>query len=354
MKNIKWVLLIVVLVVIVFIAFQLNKPKEEKKTEKRSKGNIKVEALIVKPSVLINNITVSGTILPFEEVDLKNEVAGRVVKINLPEGKTVKEGTLLVKLFDDDLQADLKKLQTQLAIQQQIYDRQSELMKVNGISQNDYEQTGLQLNSLKAQIEVQKVQIRKTEVLAPFSGVIGLRNISIGAQVTTSTTLATIRKVDKLKLDFSIPEKYSAGIVPGMKIKFSLFDKDKTYDATVMASEYGIDASTRNLKIRAEIDSKSEQLIPGSFCTVTLEMNKNNKAIQIPSKAIIPQDVNKMVIVADSGKAHFVEVKTGIRNASLVEITDGIKPGDTVITTGILFLKEGSKLSYSKIKTGAK
>jgi len=155
-------------------------------------------------------------------VDLKNEVAGRVVMINLPEGKFVKKGTLPVKLFDDDLQSQLKKLQSQLAIQQQIYKRQSELLKVNGITQNDYEQSGLQLNSLKADIEVEKTLIRKTEVLAPFDGVIGLRNISVGAIVTPSTLLATIRTANKLKLDFFVPEKYSSKIRPGMKVKFTM------------------------------------------------------------------------------------------------------------------------------------
>lgn len=137
------------------MAFTKPTDKESKKNSKE-KVQRKVDAFIVKPSLLINEITVSGSLQAFEEVELKNEVAGRVVKINLPEGKFVKKGTLLVKLFDDDLQATLKKLQTQLAIQQQIYNRQTELLKVNGISQNDYEQTGLQLNSLKADIEVEK------------------------------------------------------------------------------------------------------------------------------------------------------------------------------------------------------
>src|ERR1035437_6181922 len=141
--------------------------------------------------------------------------------INLPEGKFVRKGTLLVKLFDEDLQATLKKLQVQLAIQQKIYDRQSELLKVNGITQNDYDQTGLQLNSYRADIEVEKTMIRKTEVRAPFDGVIGLRSISVGAIITPATLLATIRTENKIKLDFSVPEKYSSVIKTGMKIKFS-------------------------------------------------------------------------------------------------------------------------------------
>jgi membrane fusion protein (multidrug efflux system) len=249
------------------------------------------------------------------------------------------------------LQAGLNKLQIQLAIQEKIHERQSELLKANGISQNDYEQTGLLLNSLRADIEVQKVLIRKTEVLAPFDGVIGLRSISIGAEVTPSTLLATIRSEDKLKLDFSVSEKYSSEIKPGMKILFSMSNDEKQYEATVMATEQGIDLLSRNLKVRAIVDNKSDHLLPGAFADVNLKLNEKKNALMIPTMAVIPEEQNKSIILARKGKAHFINVKTGVRRASSIEITDGIQPGDTVITTGILILKEGSKLIYSTVKS---
>ena len=324
--------------------------KSDDKDKKKDKGQKEVDAFIVNPSLLIDKIEVSGSLQAFDEVELKNEVAGRVVKINLPEGKFVKQGTLLVKLFDDDLQADLKKLQSELALQEAIYNRQSELFKVNGISQNDYEHTLLQLNSLKADIEVQKTLIRKTEVLAPFDGVIGLRNISVGAIVTPSTLLTTIRTKNKLKLDFFVPEKYSSEIKTGMKVRFSLYDSDKEYEAIVMATEEGIDNATRNLKVRAVINPSADELIPGAFATVHLQLGENTNALMIPTQAIIPQQEEKSVIVARQGKAHFVKVKTGIREASNIEITEGLQAGDTIITSGLLFLKENGKLTYSSIK----
>ena len=354
----KWLYIPVILIVIVFLGFVMLKSKgkdnnfpKTKSAAARERLQAKVDAFVVKPSLLIDEISVSGSLLAYEEVELKNEVAGRVVFINLPEGKFVKKGTLLVKLFDDDLQAGLKKLQIQLAIQEKIHERQSELLKVNGISQNDYDQTGLQLNSLRADIEVQKVLIRKTEVLAPFDGVIGLRNISVGAQVTPSTLLATIRSEDKLKLDFSVPEKYSSEIKPGMRISFTMSNSDKQYEATVIATEQGIDVSTRNLKVRAVVDNKSEHLLPGAFTDVNLQLNEKKNALLIPTQAIIPEQQTKSVIIARNGKAHFTLVKTGVRRASNIEITSGIQPGDTIITTGILFLKEGSKLSFSTVKS---
>lgn len=313
----------------------------------------KVDAYIVSPTVLTNKIAVSGSLLPFEEVELKNEVAGRIVKLNLPEGKFVKAGTLLVKIFDDDLQANLRKLQSQLAIQEKILQRQAELLKVNGVSQNDYDQASLTVSSLNAEIEVVKAQIRKTEVLAPFDGAIGLRNVSPGAVVPTSTLLATIRQDNKLKLDFSVPEKYSGMIAAGLNVRFTVQGDAAVYNASVLATEKGIETSTRNLRVRAVVEDKSDKLIPGAYTNVELSLGENPTALMIPTNAIIPLEKTKSVIIAKEGKAHFVDVETGIRNTDAIEITSGIQAGDTVITTGVLFLKEGSKIDYASIKTSA-
>lgn len=348
-KSTLWIAIVMLALVAFFLKLAFTKSNEKDKRGDKGKVEKKVDAIIVKPTLLINEISVSGSLLAFEEVELKNEVAGRVVKINLPEGKFVKKGTLLVKLFDDDLQSSLHKLTTQLAIQQKIYNRQSELLKVSGISQNDYDQTGLLLNSLKADIEVEKTLIRKTEVLAPFDGVIGLRNISIGAIVTPATLLSTIRTANKIKLDFSVPEKYSSVISTGMKVKFRMSNNDKVYDATVIATEQGINVGTRSLKVRALVNSSARELVSGAFANVTLRLSENKNALMIPTQTIIPEEENKSVIVARHGKAHFITVQTGIRKASDIEITDGLQPGDTVITTGLLFLKEGGKLQYATI-----
>jgi membrane fusion protein (multidrug efflux system) len=277
------------------------------------------------------------------------EVTGRVVMVNLPEGKPAKQGTLLVKLFDGDLKAQLQKSQAQLDLLEQIQKRQSELVKVEGMSQSDYDQTVLQAHSVRADIEVFKALIRKTEVLAPFDGVIGLRNISVGAEVTPTTPLATIRVLDKLKLDFSVPEKYSSKIKTGMKLKFSVEGDDNKYDAEVMATEEGVDAITRNLNVRAVVNGKATSLMPGAFANVLLQLDENKNALMVPTQAIIPQERNKKLIVAKNGKATFITVKTGIRQASTIEVLKGIEAGDTVVTTGILFIKPGADIKFSKV-----
>jgi membrane fusion protein (multidrug efflux system) len=308
-----------------------------------------VEGFVVKPSVVVDEISISGTLMPFEETVLMPDVAGRVVAINLPEGKLVKQGTLVVKLFDEDLQASLKKSQTQLDIAEQTQKRQSELIKINGISQSDYDQAVLQVSSIKADIDILKAQLRKTEVRAPFDGVIGLRNVSVGAEVTPGTALATIRSVAQLKLDFSVPEKYSGIVKAGMKVSFTVQGDDAKHEATVMATEEGIDVTTRNLKARAVVKNKDAELKPGAFANVELELGENKNALMVPTQAVIPQERDKQLIIAKNGKAKFVTVTTGIRQASNVEVLDGIAAGDTIVTTGLLFLKPGSDLKFSKV-----
>jgi membrane fusion protein (multidrug efflux system) len=308
-----------------------------------------IEGFIVKPSAIDQIISISGTIKPMEETVLMPEVPGRVVLINLDEGKFVRQGTILIKLFDEDLQAQLHKAQAQLDLAEQTQIRQGELMKVNGISQLDYDQSVLQVHSIKADIEVLKVQIRKTEVHAPFDGVIGLRNISLGAEVTPSTSLATIRAVKQMKLDFSVPEKYSMQVRPGSKVQFTVQGDEKKHDATVMATEEGIDPGTRNLKVRALVKMDSVSLVPGTFANVELRLNENKNALMVPTQAIIPRERDKQLIVSRSGKAQFIKVKTRIRQESMIEVIEGIEQGDTVVTTGILFIKPGADLKFAKV-----
>jgi membrane fusion protein, multidrug efflux system len=346
-KKISAILLVLLTIQIHYSCKSTTKDKQKSKKPENTIDFL--EGYIVKPVVLDQTISVSGTLKPFEETILMPEVSGRVINIYLPEGKFVKAGTLLVKLFDGDLQALLHKYQTQLQLAEETQKRQSELIKVSGISQTDFDQTVLQVVSIKNDIEVLKVQIRKTEVLAPYDGTIGLRNISLGAQVTPATSLATIRTVSQLKLDFSVPEKYSKEIRSGSLVKFMVQGDDKKYDATVMATEEGIEASTRNLKVRAVVKSNVSSLIPGSFANVELRLRENQKALMVPTQSIIPQERNKKLILVKNGKAVFVKVRTGTRQDTNIEVLDSIKTGDTVVTTGILFIKPGMVLKFSKI-----
>jgi len=322
--------------------------KNKNTKDKRPAVILSVEGYVVKPTLLAVTIQVSGTLLPFEETVMMPETSGRVIMVNLPEGNFVKKGTVLVKLFDGELQAQLKKSQTQLQLAEQTEKRQGELLKVSGISQFDYDQTVFQVNSIKDDISLLNVQIGKTELKAPFDGVIGLKNISVGAQATSSTAVATIRMVNRLKLDFSVPEKYSREIVPGKLLTFTVEGDSAKYTAMVMATEGGIESDTRNLKVRAVVDHVSPDLKPGAFATVELELGKHADALLVPTQAIIPQARSKKLIVARDGKAVFLTVTTGIRQAEFIEVLNGIHSGDTVVTTGIVFLKPNADIKFSK------
>lgn len=350
MKN-QRIFLLCILALIFELPSCINGTKGKDEFGKRTNAPFVAEGYIVKPSILDQSISVSGTLKPFEETVLMPDVSGRVISINLPEGKMVKKGTLLVKLFDNDLQASLKKLQTQLSLAEQTEKRQNELLKVSGISQLEYDQTELQVHSIKDDIEYLKAQISKTEVVAPFDGVIGLRNISVGAQVTPSISLATIRMINQLKLDFSIPEKYSREVREGKRVLFTVQGDDKKYEGKVIATEESIELNTRNLKVRAVVDGNTSSLKPGAYANVELALEEEKDALMVPTQAIIPQERNKKVIVVKGGVATFVTVKTGIRDAAKIEVLTGLKPGDTVATTGILFIKPKGKVKFSKISS---
>ena len=345
-KRVNLVFFLVLLIIIGTSCSGNKKKKEGKETASISF----IEGYVVTPSVVDETIGISGTLLPFEETVMMPEMPGRVVMLNLPEGQFVKKGTVLVKIFDEDLQAQLKKALNQYAIGKQILDRQAELLKVDGISQVEYDQQELQVTSIKDDIDLLKAQISKTVVLAPYDGVIGLRNISLGAQVTQSTALATIRESDKLKLDFAVPGKYSSMIHSGTQVKFKVEGDTTRYSAEVIATEEGIELITRNLKARAVVTTHAPSLTPGAYASVELRLNENHNALMIPTQAIIMKERSKSVIVCKGGKAVFVPILTGVRKAATIEVIQGLNAGDTVVTTGVLFIKPDMELKFAKVK----
>ena len=310
---------------------------------------VTVEGYVVKTSSISNNIEVPGNLLPFESTELHPEVPGRVVALNIREGNNVRKGELLLKLFDGDLQAQLKKLQVQLGISQKTYQRQGELVKISGISQQEYDLSGLDVSNIQADIDVTRTEIAKTEIRAPFDGRLGLRNISLGAYVTTATVITTLQQVNQLKLQFTIPEKYTRNISESRQITFTTEGSNKKFTAKILATEATITADNRSLTIRAVVASQDPKLFPGAFAKVAFDFGDDNSALMVPSQSIIPGARNKQVILYKMGKPKFVVVGTGLRDSSQVQITSGVNAGDTVLITGLLTIKPQSKLKLAKI-----
>lgn len=315
----------------------------------RMQGTLMVDGFRVEPSSLSENVEVPGTLYPFEETQIRAEAGGRIVRLNIQEGATVAKGTLLVKIFDRDLQAQLQKLKVQLQINEKTEERNRELLKINAISQQDYDLSSLNVENLRADIESVQIAISKTEIRAPYSGKLGLRNVSLGSYISPSDIVATIRQVDQLKLEFSIPEKYAREIGKGYAVKFRVDGGKQEHQAIVMATENSVDQNTRTLKVRSIVNETHPELVPGLFAKVNLQLGKNTHALKVPSQAIIPNVRNKQVIVLKKDSVQFTVVETGIRDSAFVQIINGLQPGDTVITTGLMAIRPNSKVKIARM-----
>lgn len=310
---------------------------------------MRVDGYIVKTESFGESIEVPGNIVANEVAEIHPEVSGRIVYLNVAEGKYVGKGTLLAKLFDGDLVAQLKKLQVQLALAEKTEERQSQLLKIQGISQADYDISLLQVNNLKADIGIIQTSIAKTEVRAPFSGKLGLKNISPGTYVSPTSVIAIINQTDQLKLDFAVPEKYTGQIKTGQLVTFTYEGSEKIHSAKIVATESNVTENTRSLTARAAVMSKDNSLLPGAFAKVQLSFDPDPNAILIPTQAVLPQARGKKVILYKNGTAIFADVTTGVRDSSRIQITDGLKPGDTVVVTGLLSVRPEAPIQVGKI-----
>ncbi|MBI3138678.1 MAG: efflux RND transporter periplasmic adaptor subunit [Sphingobacteriales bacterium] len=310
---------------------------------------MRVDAYIVKTESFGESIEVPGNILANEVAEIHPEVSGRIVYLNPAEGKYIGKGTLLAKLYDADLVAQLKKLQVQLALAEKTEERQSQLLKIQGISQQDYDISLLQVNNLRADIGIIQTSIAKTEVRAPFSGQLGLRNISMGAYVSPASVIAIINQTDQLKLDFSIPEKYSGQIKVGQSINFRFEGADQVHKASIIAIESNVTENTRSLTARARVVGRDKALLPGAFAKVQLNFDPDPHSLLIPTQAVIPQARGKKVVLYKNGMASFTDIVTGVRDSSRIQVLEGLKNGDTVVITGLLSVRPDAPIQVGKI-----
>ena len=318
-------------------------------TTQQQQQAITADAMIIATQSLSSDIEIPGTILASETTEIHPEISGRVVKLNVREGTFVGKGALLAKLYDGDLQAQLRKLEVQLKIAQQTEDRQGQLLKIQGISQQEYDLSLLQVSNLKADIDIVREAVRKTEIRAPFSGKLGLRNISDGAFVTPATILTTISQVSQLKIQFNVPEKYGSQLKNGQPINFTIDGSTKTFTANVIAAEVMMDENTRSLAIRARVKDADPALIPGVFAKVRITLGQNENAILIPTIVVQPLGRKKLVYLYKGGKSIPTDITTGVRDSSSVQVLTGLSVGDTVITTGLLFLRPGADVKLKNI-----
>lgn len=350
----KW-LPISLIIMVMFGAFiyrnsdsdNLSKPLTDNKTSPAEGGgrkqskNLYVNYEIVRTEPISESVNTTGTLVPDEEVELKFETSGKVTSVNFKEGSIVRKGDLLATVNDLPLQAQLKKLKAQLPLAENRVFRQRTLLDKDAVSQESYEQVVSELEQLKAEIELVSVQIEQTKLKAPFDGYVGLRMVSEGGYVTTSSVVSRLTKISPMKIDFSVAEKYASSIKPGMKVFFKGDSDQKPAEATVYALEAMIDQSTHTRAIRALFQNESRKWTPGSYVSVEILLNNIPNAISVPTEALVPELGIDKVFLYKSGKSEPAEVTIGIRTDSRVQVLSGLQIGDTVITSGTLQLRKG-------------
>ncbi len=347
-KNIRFLVNFSLLVLLIgIIAYPKVRPlfsgssSDEPGFQPRQRQPLSVSGYIISPVPVKEEVRATGSLLPDEEVDLAFETSGKVVGIFFEEGKHVKEGELLAKMNDRHLQAQLQKLQAQRRLLVEREFRQRSLLERDAISQEAYDQAVTELETLDADIELLKARIAETEVRAPFDGIVGLRYLSEGSYASPSSRLARLIKIDPLKLEFSVPERYAGEINPGFPVSFRVDGFLNPLEAEVYAVDPVVDDRTRTIRVRALYDNVGERLNPGRFASIALELSQTPDAIAIPSEALIPEMEGDRVFVYRSGQAHPIYVQTGIRTEDRVQILDGLSFGDTLLTTGVLQLRQG-------------
>lgn len=310
-----------------------------------------VDVIVAALQPVTNIVEANGTVIANETVELRPEVAGRLTYLNVPEGKSVTKGTVLARINSADLEAQVQKSKVQLELAEKTEQRLKQLLDVQGINQSDYDAAVNQVNSLKADIAYTQTLIDKTVIRAPFSGIVGLRQVSPGAYVSPSTIIATIQQLGKVKIDFTLPEQYGDLVKIGGTVDVEVdAAKEVRQKATIIALEPQANMQTRNLVVRSVLQEGSPN--PGAFVKVFVGASGNaKKAIMVPTNSIIQDDKNNQLILVKKGKASFVNIQTGVRSASNIEVTKGVNAGDTVVITGVLFARPNLPLKIKSVKT---
>ena len=312
--------------------------KNDKKGDK--KPPLSVTAIVVSSKDFSNAISLSGSIEANENVEIRSEVSGIVEKISFSEGTNVSKGQVLLKVNDIELRAQLSQAITKQKLASENERRAKLLLQKEAISQEEYDIASAEFRSLKAQTQLIQAQIAKTTIRAPFSGKIGLRNISPGTYVTPTTLITKLVSSSQVKISFSIPEKYASEIENNAAILFTIPNNPQKFSAKIYAIEPEIETATRTLKIRAIADNSNGKLLPGTFATIELSLKNIKDAIVIPTEAVVPIQNGKVVYIANNGKAKEVKIETLARTAKDVVVTSGIKSGDTLLTSGVMALKD--------------
>jgi membrane fusion protein (multidrug efflux system) len=315
-----------------------NKSHDGKRPEAAA-AMVSMEAIA--PASFVETVVSTGTLRAEEGVELQAETNGKVVAITFSEGSTVHRGDVLLKLNDADLVAARARARYRRELAVLKEQRVAQLLKQGVARQEEYDTALADLHVQDAEIALTEAQIAKTEIRAPFGGVVGLRYVSEGAYVTAATRVATLQRLERLKVDFSVPEKYATRVRVGDVVQLTVAGAAQRLQGSIYAIDPRIDAATRTVLVRALCPNRDTRLLPGAFANVSLVLGKVENAVLVPAIAIVPGLDSKTVFVVQEGKAQQRTVITGTRLDDRVQILSGLVPGEIVVTSGVLQLSPG-------------
>jgi membrane fusion protein (multidrug efflux system) len=305
-------------------------------------GGVTVEAVKVALAQLPQTITAVGSLRSDESVTVRPEVAGRISAIRFNEGQRVAKGATLVLLDPSINEADVGQARANLKLAQSKFDRATDLAKSNFISGQAKDEAENNLRVAEAALQLAQAKLAKTEIKAPFSGIIGLRVVSVGDYVKEGADVVNLEAIDPLKVDFRVPEVYMRQVQVGQTLQVALDAlPGKTYEGRVFAINPLVDATGRSIVIRAQVKNADTALRPGMFARVRLITRDQQDALVLPEQTIVPQGDEQYVFKVVDGKALRTKVTVGQRRDGKVEILSGLSAADTVVSAGQLKLRDG-------------
>ncbi len=323
--------------------------KKSGKDAKKDTGPPIVDVLVARPSTVSDSVEANGAVVANDYVELHPEVSGRLTALAVAEGRRVAKGTVIARVNDADLRAQLQKTNAVLQVAQLSVNRLQQLLSVQGVNQADYDLAVSQVKSSQADAAYTQALLAKTVLRAPFAGVLGLRQVSPGAYVTPATVVATLQADRKLKVDFTLPENYGQLARPGAVVSVRLDGSPpRRYAATVLAQESQVNQTTRNLTVRALLPAGA-QASPGSFARVSVSTGAARRRVVLPTNAILPGDQSDQVVLVKHGKAVLTNVQTGDRQNDKIAVLKGLSPGDSVVVNGVLFAQAGKPVKVRKV-----
>ncbi|NDC00121.1 MAG: efflux RND transporter periplasmic adaptor subunit [Verrucomicrobia bacterium] len=306
---------------------------------------VPVELVAVQVGPLKETLQATGTLLAEESVDLKPEVEGEVTSIRMTEGNSVRKGDLILQIDESKQQAIVDESEADFRLSDENRKRADILLADGTISQQEHDQVHSAFRRAEAALNLARKRLTEYTLTAPFDGILGRRYVSIGQYVSSQTVLVSLYALDRMKLDFSVPERYSARVKPGQTLQLTVAAHgEEKFSGEIYLVEPRVDVETRTVQVRAYVPNPDHDLKPGMFANVMLSVGSREAALTIPEDCIFPQAGGFAVYRDAGGVAELVAVETGLRIPGRVEILSGLKAGDLVARSGNLRLSPGRKL----------